>query len=180
MMKFRKNIIVMLMVLASFLVFGCADNSLPEPEPLPELEPEDITVSDPVEPESEDDSVEEIDDSSSVDGSTGASAVADTEAYNQNGVIIVSGAEAKEIYAHNDSAILLDVRNQEEFDEMNIVDSLLIPVDDLASRLSELPDKDAVIIVFCRAGRRSEVASGILVDNGYTSVFDMGAITNWD
>jgi len=92
---------------------------------------------------------------------------------------IISGAEAREIYESNDSAILLDVRNQDEFDEKNIPGSILIPVDELESRLSELPDKDTVIIVYCRAGRRSEIASEILAENGFTNIFNMETISNW-
>jgi len=94
--------------------------------------------------------------------------------------IIISGAEAREIFYSNDQVILLDVRNQDEFDEHHIPDSILIPVNELESRLSELPDKDVIIIVFCRAGRRSELAASILTANGYTNVYNMQGIGNWE
>ena len=94
--------------------------------------------------------------------------------------IIISGAEAREIFFSNDQVILLDVRNQDEFDEHHIPDSILIPVNELESRLSELPDKDVIIIVFCRAGRRSELAASILTANGYTNVYNMQGIGNWE
>ncbi|MCL2425603.1 MAG: rhodanese-like domain-containing protein [Oscillospiraceae bacterium] len=93
---------------------------------------------------------------------------------------VISGAEASKLYEGNDSAILLDVRNQDEFDTHHIEGSIHIPYTELESRLSELPDKDAIIIVFCRAGRRSAIAASILVENGYTNVYDMQEITNWD
>jgi len=93
--------------------------------------------------------------------------------------IIVSGAEAREVFESHSQVILLDVRNQDEFDAFSIPNSTLIPVDELESRLSELPDKDADIIVFCRAGRRSAIAADILISNGYTNVYDMGSINNW-
>jgi len=93
---------------------------------------------------------------------------------------IISGTEAREIYENNVGVILLDVRNQDEFDVHHIEGSLLIPYTELESRLSELPDKDAIIIVFCRAGRRSAIVASILVENGYTNVYDMQEITNWN
>jgi len=99
---------------------------------------------------------------------------------NNDRAIIISGAEAREIFRSNDPVILLDVRNQDEFDEHHIPDSILIPVHELETRLSELPDNDVIIIVFCRAGRRSELAADILTTNGYTNVYDMQAISNWD
>ena len=107
---------------------------------------------------------------------------ADTPEIGENDAVvtIVSGSEAREIFEANESAILLDVRNQDEFDEIHIPGSILIPVDDLESRLSELPDKDTIIIVFCRAGRRSEIASDILSANGYTNIYDMQGISNWE
>ena len=92
---------------------------------------------------------------------------------------IITGAQAKDIIESNDAAILLDVRNPDEYAERHIEGSLNIPVSELGERLSELPDKDAVIIVFCRAGRRSAKAYDILINNGYTNVLDMQTIDNW-
>jgi len=100
-------------------------------------------------------------------------------AVNEPGVVLVTGAQAKELYESNDAVILLDVRNQDEFDEYHIDGSILIPYDELETRLSELPDKEAIIIVFCRAGRRSAIASEVLIANGYKSVHDMQGIDNW-
>ena len=110
----------------------------------------------------------------------GADDTTTSDPSNKNpGVTLVTGAEARDIFESDNSVILLDVRNQDEHDDYHIVGSILIPVDELESRLSELPDKDAVIIVFCRAGRRSAIASEILVSNGYTKVNDMQGIENW-
>lgn len=91
----------------------------------------------------------------------------------------LTGDEAKELYNSAEDAILLDVRNQDEYDEGHIEGSVLIPVSELASRLSELPDKDALIIVFCRTGVRSAEACGILKENGYRNAFDMQRASNW-
>jgi len=98
---------------------------------------------------------------------------------NSTGSIIVSGAEARALLESDGSVILLDVRSQDEFDDHHIEGSILIPYTELESRLSELPDKNAIIIVFCRAGRRSAIAAEILVTNGYTNVYDMQEVTNW-
>ena len=100
-------------------------------------------------------------------------------AADESGVVLITGAEARELYESNDAVILLDVRNQDEFDNYHIVGSLLIPVDELESRLSEIPDKDALIIVFCRAGRRSAIAAELLISKGYSNIHDMQGIDNW-
>jgi len=92
---------------------------------------------------------------------------------------IITGAEAKVIVDSDSTAILLDVRNQDEYDAGHINGSMLIPVAELESRLFELPDKNVAIIVYCRAGARSATAYGILTDNGYTNVYDMQMFSNW-
>jgi len=109
-----------------------------------------------------------------------AEAASNTEALaDESEETIISGTAAREKTEADNTVILLDVRRQDEFDEHSIPGSILIPYDSLESRLSELPDKDAEIIVFCRAGRRSAIAADILISNGYTNVFDMGSISNW-
>jgi rhodanese-related sulfurtransferase len=95
------------------------------------------------------------------------------------GCMIVSGTEARELFDANEQAILLDVRNQSEYDDGHIDGSVLIPVAELESRLSDLPDKDAVIIVYCRSGNRSKTACDILTSNGYKNVYDMQQFDNW-
>ena len=92
---------------------------------------------------------------------------------------IISGDDAKKLYNSGRSVILLDVRNQDEFDAKNIPDSILIPLPELGDRLSELPDKNAYIILFCRTGRRTALAAEILINNGYVNVYDMQSIDNW-
>ena len=92
---------------------------------------------------------------------------------------IVTGEEAKEIYQTNTGTILLDVRNQDEYDEKHIEGSILIPVNELESRLEEIPDVNSNIIVYCKAGARSETAYGILQNAGYTNVYDMQKVDNW-
>jgi rhodanese-related sulfurtransferase len=86
-------------------------------------------------------------------------------------------ARAHEMYQQG--AFLVDVRTQEEWDEVHIPGTVLIPLDELPDRLSEVPrDKD--IVVVCRSGNRSEEGAAILLKAGYESVVGMeGGIRDW-
>jgi phage shock protein E len=77
-----------------------------------------------------------------------------------------------------DNHILLDVRTPEEFNEGHIAGAVNIPVQELTQRLSEVPD-DKEIIVYCRSGNRSATASNILLENGFSAIYDMGGIIAW-
>lgn len=75
---------------------------------------------------------------------------------------------------------IVDVRTQSEYDEGHIQNAVLIPNETIGSEPpSNLPDKNAVILVYCRSGRRSEEAARKLVNLGYVSVFDFGGINDW-
>lgn len=74
--------------------------------------------------------------------------------------------------------LLLDVRRPDEFDSGHIAGAINISVETLASRLSEVPD-DQTIVVYCRSGNRSATASEILADAGYNDIYDMGGIIDW-
>ena len=90
----------------------------------------------------------------------------------------ISVEEVYEIISTNQDYIILDVRTPEEFNEGHIEGAVLIPVDELESRLNELP-KDKPIITYCKSGGRSRNAASILVENGFTRVYDMGGIMDW-
>ncbi|MCL2334833.1 MAG: rhodanese-like domain-containing protein [Endomicrobia bacterium] len=92
----------------------------------------------------------------------------------------ISAKEAKEIMDSGKSFILLDVRTAAEFKERRIAGAVLIPNYEIANRaLAELPDKDAIILVYCRSGNRSSGAARELVKMGYTKVYDFGGISGW-
>lgn len=74
--------------------------------------------------------------------------------------------------------LLVDVRTPEEFASGHIPGAVNISVDSLSSRLSEIPS-DQPVVVYCRSGNRSATASRILADAGYTEIYDMGAIFDW-
>ena len=160
------------------IINGCSNNTQDEISPADNLE-NSVESTGELPDESIDESTDEsINESTNdVSDNTGNNL---NSGYEPNLIKIISGNEAKQMFESDNSVILLDVRNQDEFDEYHLNDSILIPVADLESRLSELPDKNADIIVFCRAGRRSALAAEILSANGYTNVFDMGSIYNWD
>ena len=103
--------------------------------------------------------------------STGASA-----SYEQ-----ISGAEAKALMDSESGYIIIDARTQEEYDQGHIPGAILIPEYEIADRAEkELPDKDQLILVYCRSGRRSKIAAEELVKLGYTNVKEFGGIIDWE
>ena len=93
----------------------------------------------------------------------------------------ISGAEAKALMDSESGYIILDVREQYEYDEGHIPGALLIPYGEIADRAeNELPDKDQLILVYCRSGRRSKIAAEELVKLGYTNVKEFGGIIDWE
>jgi len=92
----------------------------------------------------------------------------------------MSSADAYELIASGDDVIILDVRSEGEFSNGHIEGAILLPVDEIEYRAeSILPDKDAVILVICQSGNRSQVASQELVDLGFNNVYDIGGIMSW-
>jgi rhodanese-related sulfurtransferase len=92
----------------------------------------------------------------------------------------ISVEEAREIMDGEEPFVLLDVRTKEEFAEGRIAGAKLLPGDEIRERAAaELPDKDVLILVYCRSGGRSAKATQELVELGYTKVRDMGGILDW-
>ena len=90
----------------------------------------------------------------------------------------ISFKEAKEMIEKS-GTVLLDVRTEEEYITGHIPTSILIPLDELEYRLEELEDKSQNIIVYCKSGRRSKIACDILIQAGYTNIFDLGGVVDW-
>lgn len=87
--------------------------------------------------------------------------------------------EAKEKIDAGDVTIV-DVRTAEEYQESHIENAILIPNESIGSQKPEqLPDTEAVILVYCRSGRRSKEASEKLVELGYKNIYDFGGIIDW-
>lgn len=92
----------------------------------------------------------------------------------------ITANQAKELMEKETGYIIIDARTQEEFDEGHIEGAILIPEYEISQRAEkELPDKDQLILVYCRSGRRSKIASQALVDLGYTNVKEFGGIIDW-
>ena len=93
----------------------------------------------------------------------------------------ISGAEAKALMDSESGYIIIDARTQEEYDQGHIPGAILIPEYEIADRAeNELPDKDQLILVYCRSGRRSKIAAEELVKLGYTNVKEFGGIIDWE
>ena len=76
--------------------------------------------------------------------------------------------------------IILDVRTQEEFAEKHIPGAINIPNETIGTNeVPELPDKDQLILVYCRSGNRSKQASEKLAALGYTNIVEFGGINDW-
>jgi len=91
----------------------------------------------------------------------------------------VSVQQAKAMIDSNPSLVILDVRNQSEYDSGHIRNAKLIPVWNLTQRLDELNSSDT-ILVYCKAGVRSTNASETLVNNNFLHIYNMiGGITAW-
>ena len=88
--------------------------------------------------------------------------------------------EAVAVMEEEEGYIILDVRTAAEFDEKHIPGAINIPNEAIGTdAIPELPDKDHLILVYCRSGNRSKQASEKLVKLGYTSVVEFGGIIDW-
>ena len=100
----------------------------------------------------------------------------DSASYDQ-----ISGAEAKALMDSESGYIIIDARTQEEYDAGHIPGAILIPEYEIADRVEkELSDKNQLILVYCRSGRRSKIAAEELVKLGYTNVKEFGGIIDWE
>ena len=92
----------------------------------------------------------------------------------------ITPEEAKKIMDSGEEHIILDTREQDEFNEGHIAGAILIPYTEIENKAEEmLPDKDKLILVYCRSGRRSKIAAENLVKLGYTNVKEFGGIIDW-
>ena len=98
---------------------------------------------------------------------------------NQESTPAISTLEGVDLYG-NSNNIFLDVRTLDEHKTISIPNSLIIPVQELESRVNELKKyKDQNIVVYCRSGNRSRTGTEILINNGYNAVNLIGGIINW-
>ena len=92
----------------------------------------------------------------------------------------ITAEQAKTIMDTDKDYIIIDARTEEEFAEGHIENAILIPEYEIKDRAEkELSDKEQLILVYCRSGRRSKIASEELVKLGYTNVKEFGGIIDW-
>ena len=92
----------------------------------------------------------------------------------------ISMAEAEKIMREEQGYIILDVRRPDEFNEGHIPGAVNIPNENIGTaEIPELSDKNQLILVYCRSGRRSKEAAEKLVKLGYTNIVEFGGILDW-
>lgn len=97
-----------------------------------------------------------------------------------NGYVSISAQEAKKIMDTETGYVIVDVRNQDEYDAGHIPNAKLVPLPVIADIAEEkLPDKNQLLLVHCRSGVRSKKAASILVGLGYTNIKEFGGIIDW-
>lgn len=90
----------------------------------------------------------------------------------------IAPADYQAKFGANVDHVLLDVRTPQEFASGHIPGAINISIDELAGRLSEVP-QDKPVVLYCRSGNRSNQAAQLLDRAGYTQIYDLGGIVNW-
>ena len=95
--------------------------------------------------------------------------------------IQIDQEKAKEMMAVNDGHVIVDVRRADEYAAGHIPGAILIPNESIGTEKPEqLPDKDQIILIYCRSGNRSKQAAQKLADMGYTNIYEFGGIETWE
>ena len=94
---------------------------------------------------------------------------------------MVSMAEGLDIAKKNPDAIIIDVRRDNEYKSGHIPGAVLFTMENISAKTAEriLPDKDKLVLIYCRSGRRSKIAAQNLVDLGYTNIVEFGGIIDY-
>ena len=92
----------------------------------------------------------------------------------------ITAEEATQIMESREGYIILDARTQEEYDQGHIPGAIVISHEEIMEKAEEvLTDKEQLILVYCRSGRRSKIAAEALVELGYTNIKEFGGIIDW-
>ena len=112
---------------------------------------------------------------------TGVTACASPPPGPDAGFTPISPQKAKEMMDAGQELLILDVREQDEYDNGHIPGAVLMPVgsidEDTAAEV--IPEKDSAVLVCCRSGNRSKTASSALAELGYTNIYEFGGINTW-
>lgn len=92
----------------------------------------------------------------------------------------ITATDAKKIMDNRDDYVILDVRTKPEYEASHIENAMLLPLDDIDEKATDiLPDKDQLLLVYCRSGVRSKEAALQLANLGYTNIKEFGGIIDW-
>lgn len=106
---------------------------------------------------------------------SGCAGGSNEESYRQ-----ISMEEAVNMMETEKDYILLDVRTMDEYKEGHIPDAICVPNETIGEdAIAELPDKEQVILIYCRSGNRSKQAAAKLSAQGYTNIYEFGGILDW-
>ena len=115
-----------------------------------------------------------------IGGADGPTAIVVSDIKENEMYEMISAQEAKEIMDSGVDHIILDVREQDEYDAGHIPDAILLPYTQIEQKVEDvILDKNALLLVYCRSGRRSKIASETLSALGYTNVKEFGGINDW-
>lgn len=163
----KKTVVVLMLLALALMLSACAPREeAPMPTAAATLAPE-ATVEPSAAPEAQPEAAPQAEQS--------PEAPAGKAEYHK-----ITAAEAKARMDSGAELIILDVRTAEEYAEGHIAGAVLLPVDSINADVSELlSDKNAEILVYCRSGNRSRAAANLLVELGYTKVYDFGGLRGW-
>jgi rhodanese-related sulfurtransferase len=92
----------------------------------------------------------------------------------------ISQEKAAQMMEQEDGHVVVDVRRQEEYDAGHIPGAILLPNESIGTEPpKELPDREQIILIYCRSGNRSKQAAQKLADMGYTNIYEFGGINTW-
>ncbi len=93
----------------------------------------------------------------------------------------ISMEEAAKLMESEEDYIILDVRTIEEYESGHIPGAVCVPNETIGEEaVEELPDKEQMILIYCRSGNRSKQAASKLVEQGYTNIYEFGGIIDWN
>ena len=93
----------------------------------------------------------------------------------------ISQEEAMQMMQEQTDCLIVDVRRPDEFAEGHIAGAINVPNEEISDEMPELlPDKEQILLIYCRSGNRSKEASQKLADMGYTKVYEFGGINTWE
>lgn len=104
-----------------------------------------------------------------------------TQNDNQKAYQQITTDEAKDMMDTQSDYLILDVREADEYESGHIPGAVLFPVGSIDQESAEqlIPDKDTLLLVYCRSGNRSKTAASTLAELGYTQVYEFGGINDW-